>query len=265
MLTNIKAEIIYYTIPTDFELEFHINGCCPMRLLTHTADNRNQLITALSRAFSHNKVVIITGPLDNDIIDYICKSIGFECEVADAQKFYFTEKKIDSVIGGSVPLITENGVLGGCIVESGPQALILVTSEKTTQREVIKKLVEPYLRALSDIENPPMKEEITEDINSQSQVNLIDASSETVPLNTVVNDDFEIVTDNKLTFDEEEIDVIFHEPQKNSKKGLYITTLIITLLLLTIIGYAAYKLLFIPLNEGISIIDNFKEVFSFIY
>ena len=90
MLENIRTEIIYYTIPTDFELEFNIRGCCNMRLLTCSENDENKLLSVMARAISRNKIVIITGPLTNDIVEMIASAIGYQTDILDTEELFDT-------------------------------------------------------------------------------------------------------------------------------------------------------------------------------
>ena len=66
MNSNIKTEIIYYGLATDFEFEFNLCGCCNMRLLTSVADDKTELLKALQRSITRSRVILIIGNLNEE-------------------------------------------------------------------------------------------------------------------------------------------------------------------------------------------------------
>lgn len=152
MVNNIKTEIIYHLLPTDFEFEFNLCGSCQMRLLTETAPDNTMLFKALQRSIKRSRVIIIVGNVtgeDNNIIALVSKAIGYNCEKINT-KVYKVESSEDIIlIENSVPLITDSGVFGGCIIECGPQSMIFLTKNKKIRKEIMKNLVHPYIGALS--------------------------------------------------------------------------------------------------------------------
>ena len=254
MLVNTKTEIIYYTIPTDFELEFNICGSCPMRLLTETAGDINSLLSSLSRAFARNRVVMVTGPMNTGALEAIAEAIGYSTVDTDSEEYYHTETHLSSLIKGSVPLITEDGILGGCIIESGEQALILLTSEKAVQRELMKKFVEPYIGAINKLENSEETDEATQ-------------PAEKLPVEEVFEEP-ELEEEKEDTQAEPEIEYLddiiddVFEDKKTERNGLNIATLIILILLLITVAALVYTLIWVPLSEGTPILDNLKNIIN---
>ncbi len=151
MVQNIKVDIIYYKIPTDFEMEFNLSGCCRMRLLTDKAPDKKILVNQMSRAVSRSKVIIITGALfGNDGIIHTCaKAIGRPLVKADNKKFAMETDETIDIIENSLPLVTKDGVFGGCIVEQGPQTLILISENKDIRKKLMKNLIHPYINEIS--------------------------------------------------------------------------------------------------------------------
>ncbi len=264
MLENIKTEIVYYKIPKDFELEFNICGCCNMRLLTSTEEDENKLLSVMARAIERNKIIIITGLLNDDTIEKIASSIGYETETVDNAKIYHTNSPFNKTIKGSVPLITEQAILGGCIVECGPQCLILLSSEKPIQREIMKNLIEPYIHAVSELENN-YNDDITADTAPSP-----DTFEEQIV--TTEADDFTVNDDTENAEEQVEVvpplqidpDEIIHEEPEKTKKGFTVATLIILILLLAVLGLLAYFLVILPVLNSISVVENFKNIFGFL-
>ena len=268
MLENIRTEIIYYTIPTDFELEFNIRGCCNMRLLTCSESDENKLLSVMARAISRNKIVIITGPLTNDIVEKIASAIGYQTDILDTAELFDTNSSFNEIIKGSVPLITEDAILGGCIVESGPQSLILVSSEKSVQREIMKNLIEPYIRAVSELENDIEEDNEEENILPVEQENTIDyIQSVPIEVDDTQNQEDEVIEQPEESDVQQYVitadDVFQDEPQK-SNSSFTVATLIVMILLLIILGVLGYFLIISPILNDISIVDNFKNIFSFL-
>lgn len=265
MLENIKTEIVYYNIPTDFELEFNVSGCCNMRLLTSSVDDENKLLSVMARAIARSKIVIITGSLTNDIIENIAFSIGYETDTLDTEELFGTKSIFNEIIKGSVPLITEKAILGGCIVESGPQSLILLSSEKNVQREIMKNLIEPYIRAVSELEKD-IEEGVTL-LETPKTYNIDFVQNEPEETDTTSNEIdeplLEVQQNTSQQFIIDENDISLEVPKCDNSKYT-VATLIIMILLLLILGFLGYFLIVLPLLNDISIIENFKNIFSFL-
>ncbi len=151
MLTNIKTEIIYYNIPTDFEFEFNLCNCCQMRLLTEQVNDHSNLFKALQRSFARSRIIIIIGDINNEnnIIKTVSNAIGKKCTLIDKELYNLDADSNYEIPQNAVPLITENGILGGCILESGPQSMIFLTQDKSVRKELMKSLVNQYITDLS--------------------------------------------------------------------------------------------------------------------
>lgn len=150
MFQNIKVDIIYFKTYTDFELEFNLCGCCRMRLLTDKAPDKKTLVHSLARAVSRSRVIIIAGKLlgDEGTIGLISHSIGKETAVIDKAQYGISGDDEIKVISGATPLVTPSGEFGGCIIESGPQSMILVTDDKAVRKTVMNTLIHPYIEEL---------------------------------------------------------------------------------------------------------------------
>lgn len=150
MFQNIKVDIAYYKTNTDFEMEFNLCGCCRMRLLTDKAPDKKTLVHSLARAVSRSRVIIIVGKLfgEDGIINIAASATGSKLSVADNKAYGIsTDDKIE-IINGSTPLVTPEGYFGGCIMEKGPQTMILLTENKNVRKAVMKNLIHPYIEEL---------------------------------------------------------------------------------------------------------------------
>jgi len=167
MFENFKSDIIYYNTQTDFELEFNLCGCCrKMRLLHDKCSDKKTLLLSLSRAVSRSRIIIITAPLfsEEKIINTVAAAIGSNVEVIDNSKYNIKSDSEITIIQNSVPLITSDGIFGGCVIESGPQALILVTDNKDIRKSIMTNLIHPYIMDFVGIaDNQPANESNTSD------------------------------------------------------------------------------------------------------
>lgn len=169
MFQNFKTDIIYYNTSTDFELEFNLCGCCRMRLLNDKCADKKTLLASLSRAFSRSRVIILTAPLfdGSNIIKTVSVAIGKSVEKVDLAAFNINSTADIEITKDSVPLVTGDGIFGGCIIESGPQTLIMLTDNKSVRKTIMKDLIHPYIEELasgnSDTKTPS-EPETTEEI-----------------------------------------------------------------------------------------------------
>ena len=150
MFQNLRVDIVYYNTNTDFELEFNLCGCCRMRLLTDKALQKKGFLHALSRAVSRSKVIMVVGKLfgDDGLIGMTSAAIGSKLSTVDNKSYGSASTEEIQIINGSVPLVTPEGFFGGCIVENGPQTLVLVSDNKNIRKSIMKTLIHPYLEQL---------------------------------------------------------------------------------------------------------------------
>ena len=150
MFQNIKVDIIYYKTATDFEMEFNLCGCCRMRLLTDKAADRKSMVHNLARAVSRSRVIIIVGSLfgDEGVLSTVAGAIGKPLSPIDNKLYGISEGGEISVINGATPLVTPDGYFGGCIIESGPQSMILLSDSKSVRKTIMSTLIHPYIEEL---------------------------------------------------------------------------------------------------------------------
>ena len=151
MLQNIKVDIIYYLTQTDFEMEFNLCGCCRMRLLTDKASDRKEFIHMLSRAVSRSRVTITCGKVEGDtgLIRSIAAAIGKKVIKVNNDAYGIRGSKECFVIEGAMPLVSPDGVFGGCIIESGPQAIVILTENRSVRKSIMNTLIHPYIEEVS--------------------------------------------------------------------------------------------------------------------
>lgn len=151
MIQNIKVDLIYYSTASDFEMEFNLCGCCRMRLLTDKADDKKALVASLAKAVSRSKVIIACGNLfgNEGIISTVATAIGKSVVNADNKTYGISGEENIGIIEGSVPLVTADGIFGGCIIECGPQTIITLTDSKSVKKALLKDLIHPYISELS--------------------------------------------------------------------------------------------------------------------
>ena len=150
MFQNIKVDIIYYKTATDFEMEFNLCGCCRMRLLTDKAPDRKSMVHNLARAVSRSRVIIIVGGLfgEEGVLNTVAGAIGKPLAPIDNKLYGIADNSEISVISGATPLVTSDGYFGGCIIESGPQSMVLLSDSKSVRKAIMTTLIHPYIEEL---------------------------------------------------------------------------------------------------------------------
>ncbi len=150
MLYNLRSDIIYYKSGSDFELEFNLCGCCRMRLLTDKPSNKKAFVHSLARAVSRSRVILIAGAIfgEENTIQIVSQALGTTTEVVDNNAYNIASDDEIEIIKGSVPLVSSDGSFGGCIIESGPQTMILLTDNKTLRKNIMSTLIHPYISEL---------------------------------------------------------------------------------------------------------------------
>lgn len=219
MLKNLKIDIIYYNTPSDFEFEFNLGGYCRCRILNAKCATLKETINKLALAVTRSTVVIIVGKLlgENGFVAPVAKSIGKNLAPVDHRKFHITNPEPISLIEGSLPLVTSSGDFGGCIIESGPQSIVMLTDDKPLRDKISNELLSFYLTSLSripeeDIEiinkENTVKEEVKDDpetIESLVTEEVIEAQAEE-PAAEIIE---EPVKENEEETSEEEIESTF--------------------------------------------------------
>lgn len=178
MLQNLKVDVIYHASPSDFEMEFNLNCTCHMRLLSANTTDKKGFINSLIRAVSRSRVIIACGPLfgAEGLIKLVGTAIGNGTCVCDNRTYGINTEDQIHIINGSTPLVTPDGYFGGCIIESGPQTIILLTENKTFRKVIMQNLIHPYVEEICYI---PAKESAFVSPDSDENAEFETAVSET--------------------------------------------------------------------------------------
>ncbi len=169
MFENIKVDLIYHKVPTDFEMEFNLCGCCRMRILSDKTSDNKTLIHSLARAVSRSRVIIITGGLfgEDGIINTVSTAVGKKLSVINNAQYGISSNEEISIIENSIPLISGSGYFGGCILESGPQTLILLTENKNIRKNIMQTLIHSYIVELYSNSSPSNENTLSNEENNQ--------------------------------------------------------------------------------------------------
>lgn len=155
-MADIRLEIIYYKVPSDFEMEFNL-ACSykyKARTLTCRTHSPQEFVSVLSRAVSRNRVIMAVGKLDGELelCDLIAKATAHPLYAADKTQYNITDTEDFLIPEGAMPLLTSRGCAAGCLLENSAQSIILLTENKALRDAVMKDLVSPYL---TDLANHP--------------------------------------------------------------------------------------------------------------
>ncbi len=189
MFQNMKVDIIYYKTNSDFEMEFNLCGCCRMRLLTDKATDRKIMVHSLARAVSRSKIIMVVGPLfgDEGSIATTASAIGSGLDKVDNKLYGIKTDAPINIIAGATPLVTSDGFFGGCIIERGPQTMILLSESRTVRKTIVENLIHPYISELYAAE---LKSNITENnIEADNKKASSDTESVVSPVPTEVLSD----------------------------------------------------------------------------
>lgn len=150
MLKILKTDIIYYNTNIDFEMEFKLGGCCRMRTLHDKCSDKKSLVFSLSRAVSRSNIIIVTAPIfsGSNITQTLSAAIGSTAETINNANYNIKSENEIQIIKNSIPLVTPNGVYGGCLIQSGPQTLILLDDNKPLRDLIMQNLIHHYVKEI---------------------------------------------------------------------------------------------------------------------
>ena len=197
MLYNLRSEILYYKSNSDFELEFNLCGCCRMRLLTDKPNNKKAFVYSLARAVSRSRIILIAGPIfgEENTIEIVAQALGTETEIVNNEAYNISSDDEISIIKGSIPLVASDGAFGGCIIESGPQTMILLTDNRNLRKTLMSNLIHPYITDLyaAELKNNTAQNEgdisqLDADILNDNGIIIDNESEEILPENAIVNE-----------------------------------------------------------------------------
>lgn len=303
MFENFKSDIIYYNTNADFELEFNLCGCYrKMRLLHDKCSDKKTLLLSLSRAVSRSRIIIITAPLFSDerIINTVAAAIGSSVEIIDNAAYNINSDIEIEVIKDSVPLVTSDGFFGGCIIESGPQTLILLTDNKNVRKTIMNDLIHPYVEEFAGVQKeandeeqapeqpqePEEAEEIITETEEESEDELYETEDQELIIDTepeenedgygtpeVIDLYTEPETENPTELEEDDTDdydtdfgygadYFTEEEDEEETSPLSIWLLIISVILLLAIAVLCFCIFYVPTKAGIEPAAYLKDVFD---
>ncbi|MBR3593924.1 MAG: SpoIID/LytB domain-containing protein [Clostridia bacterium] len=236
MATPIKADIIYYSSASDFELEFNLCGCCTMRLLSDKPKDKASFLRSLGRAVSRSQLIFAVGTAEgeNAILPDLCSAIGYPLVSTDLSHLGVEGERM--LPADAIPLVSSDGRLGGCVIQCGPQVIIVLTDDRDLRRVICKELVHDYVRELAST------------IHGAQNAPEENKSDESPKGSTVMDDDFVLEKSEEVTdFSELEEEILNEEKPKKPKKALKrLLTLFICLMFIGL-GLVAYMLFAEPL------------------
>lgn len=227
MLYNLRSDIIYYKSSSDFELEFNLCGCCRMRLLTDKPSNKKAFVHSLARAVSRSRVILIAGPIfgEENTIEIVSQALAATTEVVDNAAYGISSDDEISIIKGALPLVSNDGSFGGCIIESGPQTMILLTDNKALRKNIMSTLIHPYIAELYTAElnqNKKADEETENDAQTEGTEETLEEAEIYVPS----NEEEPVVTDTTVQDDtivsdtEEDLPLILSLDENTPEKDI---------------------------------------------
>lgn len=172
-MADIRMEIIYYKIPSDYEMEFKftVGYKYKARTLTCRTHTPSEFVAALSNAVSRNRIIMVVGKLDGEfeLCDLISKSIQLPLESPSKEQYNISDEFEVLIPSGSMPLVAD-GKIAGCLLENEAQTIILLTDDKTARSKAMKELVLPYVTDITEQQkNKASKTEEPEEVAQEIQ------------------------------------------------------------------------------------------------
>ncbi len=159
MVPDLTLEVIYLNESTDFKMEFDICGTSNIRFLSHLTHSKSTFLSTLGKSASRSRVIVTVGsfnPLDELYIPKIIASAtGYKLNVLENNLLKTSLEY--SLPEGAIELITCSGVLGGAVLESNDQAIIMLTADREIRHEIVHDLVCPYLKMLAGKANDSLE------------------------------------------------------------------------------------------------------------
>ncbi len=264
-MASVKIDVIYYKTSSDFEFEFNLSGCAGIRLFKEKAESPKGLVTSLARDVARSKVIIVVTDLDteNSCINTLSKAIGLPVVLAQKETYNIKSQNDCHIFSGATPLVTKSGEFVGFISESGPQSIIVLTSDRALRHEIMDTYVHKYIFNVAQVDAYNKKYSISapeptpipipadtpvteaeENADNQSEQVMEDISSvqeiDIAPGTTI------IVPKNEEPENTKELDARL--PKRKNTTNIIL--LVIVVLLLIAFGILAYLFIYIPLLNG---------------
>ncbi len=250
-MASIKLDVIYYKTPSDFEFEFNLSGCAGVRLFKEKIETPKALVTSLARDVARSRVIIVVADLteENGGISTISKAIGLPLVAAEKEEYHIVSEGDCNIFQGATPLVSKNGVFVGFIAESGPQSIIVLTSNRALRHEIMDSYIHKYIFEVAQIEvyNEKYKTPTPAEISPVAEtLPNKELKPEVVSVNLAPGTSITPLPIDQEAIDQNHLDKRL--PKKNN--GLNIALLVIIVLLLIGFGVLAYLFIYIPLLNG---------------
>ena len=256
-MASIKVDVIYYKTPSDFEFEFNLSGCAGIRIFKEKIETPKALVTSLARDVARSRIIFVVSDLNEDLggISTLSRALGLPLVAADKEANRIVSDGDCNIFEGATPLVTKSGNFAGFIAESGPQSIVVLSTNRALRHEIMDSYVHKYIFEVAQIEafnnkyktptetiNEPIYAGLPENEEEEPVVPSIDLAPGTSisPLPAVQEED-EIESDSEVILNK-------RLPQKSN--GFNIALLIIVVLLLIGFGILAYLFIYIPLLNG---------------
>ena len=283
-MSNLKIDIIYYKTTSDFEMEFNLSGCCRMRMFKDKVETTKGLVNALDRDVARSKIILIVTDLfgENSGIPTIANAISLPLSAINKKEYGIKTTDNISLPKTAVPLVTKSGIYGGCIIESGPQSIIIISSARALRHEIMKSYVHNYVfdvgqflayqermgannpaapvgvSSLKSVAKANANNQDTAESNiAENTINTNEPANDTTEKSPVISAGINAAAE----FEIEEVEVDETAPLvvKCEKKGnntANIILLIIVVLLLIGFGILAYYFVYLPLTGNPGVFTN---------
>lgn len=251
-MASIKLDVIYYKSQSDFEFEFNLSGCAGVRLFKEKIETPKALVTSLARDVARSRVIIVVADLTdkNGGVSTISKAIGLPLVAVNKEEYHIANEGDCNVFEGATPLVTTSGVFVGFIAESGPQSIIVLTSNRALRHEIMDSYVHKYIFEVAQLEayNEKYKAPITAESEAIEEVvpEKKETEPEIIPIDLAPGTSIPPLPIEREENDENQLNKRL--PQKGN--GLNIALLVIVVLLLIGFGILAYLFIYIPLLNG---------------
>ena len=168
MVPDLTLEVIYLNESTDFKMEFDICGAANIRFLSHLTHSKSTFLSVLGKSASRSRVITAVGsfnPLDELYLPkIIANATGYKLK--GLVNSLLEESSLEySLPESAIELITKTGVLGGAVLESNDQAIIMLTADREIRHEIVSTLICPYLKMLAG-KTPCNLKEIKKDLSA---------------------------------------------------------------------------------------------------
>lgn len=125
-----------------------------MRIFKDKIDSAKELVNTLARDVSRSRIILIVTDLvgEKNGVEIVCSSIGYKYEPVNKEAHSIKNDENISAPAGSLPLVTKSGEYGGCILESGKQSIIIVSSDRALRHEVMRLYIHQYVFDINQVE-----------------------------------------------------------------------------------------------------------------